>query len=60
MGGDLETRMFELLGRYRITPQTTTCESPAQMLMSKSPRVSHHLLLPGRENRVLQQPEIAE
>ena len=29
MGGDLETRMFELLGRYRITPQTATGESPA-------------------------------
>ena len=29
MGGDLETRMFEILGRYRITPQTTTGESPA-------------------------------
>ena len=29
MGGDLETRMFEFLGRYRITPQTTTGETPA-------------------------------
>ena len=52
MGGDLETRMFEFLGRYRITPQTTTGESPAQMLMSKTPRVRLDLLLPGRENRV--------
>ena len=60
MGGDLETRMFELLGRYRITPQTTTGESPAQMLMSKTPRVRLDLLLPRRENRVPQQQEKAQ
>ncbi len=53
MGGDLETRIFEFRGRYRITPQTTTGESPAQMFMSKTPRVSLDLFLPERENRVL-------
>ena len=60
MGGDIETRIFELLGRYRITPQTTTGESPAQMLMSRTPRFRLDLLLPGRENRVLQQQEKAQ
>ena len=55
MGGYLETRMFELLGRYRITLQTTTGESPAQMLMSNSPRVRLDLLLPGRVNRQRQE-----
>ena len=57
MGGDLETRMFELLGRYRITPQTTTGESPVQMLMSKTPRFRLDLLLPVRENPELQQQQ---
>ena len=52
--------MFEFLGRYRITPQTPTGESPAQMLMSKTPRFRLDLLLPGRENRVLQQQEKAQ
>ena len=53
MGGDIETRMFELLGRYRITPQTTTGESPAQVLMSKTPRFRLDLSVTVRENRVL-------
>ena len=60
MGGDHETRMFELLGRYRITPQTITGESLAQMLMSKTPRFRLDLLLPGRENWVLQRQETAQ
>ena len=49
MGGDLETRMFEFLGRNRLTPQMTTGESPAQTLMSKTPIVRLHLHLPGME-----------
>ena len=60
MGGDLDTRMFEFLGRYRITPHTTTGESPAHMLMSKTPRVRLDFLLPVRENRVIQQQEKAQ
>ena len=60
MGGYLEARMFEFMGRYRITTQTTTGESPAQMLMSKTPRCRLDLLLPGRENRVIQQQEKAQ
>ena len=60
MGGDLETRMFEFLGRYRITPQTTTGESPAQMLISKTPRFRLDLVRPRRENRVLHQQEKAQ
>ena len=60
MGGDFEKRMFEFLGRYRITTQTPTGESPAQMLMSKTPRFRLDLLLPGRENRVLKQQEKAQ
>ena len=59
MRGDLETRMFEFLGRYRITPQATPGESPAQILMSKTSRVRLDLLLLGSENRVLQQQEKA-
>ena len=33
--GDLETRMYQFLSRYRVTLQTTTGQTPAEMLMSK-------------------------
>ena len=52
-GGDLETRMYEFLSRYLITPPTTTGKSPAQILMSKLPRIKLDLLLPARGDRVL-------
>lgn len=58
-GPDLETRLYNYLARYRVTPQSTTGESPAQMLNSKLPRIKLDLLLPQRENRVLGHQEQA-
>ena len=33
--GDLETRLFRFLFQYRITPHTTTGQSPAQLLLGR-------------------------
>ena len=52
-GGDLETRMYQFLSRYRVTPQTTTGQTPAEMLMSTRPRFRLDLLYPAVEDRVL-------
>ena len=52
-GGDLETRMYQFLSRYRVTPQMTTGQMPAEMLMSKRTRFRLDLLYPAVEDRVL-------
>ena len=37
-GGSVETRVSEFLARYRITPQTSTGVSPAELLLGRKPR----------------------
>ena len=37
-GGDLESKVVLFLDRYRVTPQSTTVSSPAQLLMRKQIR----------------------
>ena len=50
---DLETRMFHFLSCYRVTPQTTSGQTPAEMMMTKRPRFRLDLAYPGLDNRVL-------
>ena len=52
-GVHLETRMYQFLSRYRVTPQTTTGQTPAEMLMSKRPRFTLDLLYPAVVDCVL-------
>ena len=37
-GGSVETRVSRFLARYRITPQTSTGVSPAELLLGRKPR----------------------
>lgn len=50
--GDLETRMYRFLSRYRTTPQTTTGRSPAELLMGRKPQTRLDLLLPSLTKKV--------
>ena len=51
--GSLETRVSRFLSRYRITPQTTTGVSPAELLLGRKPKSRLDLLYPeiGRKVR---------
>ncbi|KAJ8351850.1 hypothetical protein SKAU_G00233260 [Synaphobranchus kaupii] len=51
-GGTMETKLARFLFNYRITPQTTTGLSPAEMLMSRRLRSTLDLLLPDVKSRV--------
>ena len=52
-GGSVETRVSEFLARYRITPQTSTGVSPAELLLGRKPRSRLDLVYPeiGRKVR---------
>ena len=50
---DLDTRMYRFLSRYRVTLQTTTCQTPAEMLVMGRPRFRLDLVYPALDNRVL-------
>ena len=45
--GSIETRVSRFLMQYRITPQTTTGISPAEMMMGRRPRSRLDLLIPN-------------
>ena len=45
-GGSVETRVSEFLARYRITPQTSTGVSPAELLLGRKPRSRLDLAYP--------------
>ena len=51
--GSLETRVSRFLSRYRITPQTTTGVSPAELLLGRKPKSRLDLIYPeiGRKVR---------
>lgn len=51
-GHTLETRLARFLFNYRITPQTTTGVSPAEMLMSRRLRSTLDLLLPDVKSKI--------
>lgn len=48
----LETKIARFLFNYRITPQTTTGLSPAEMLMSRRLRSTLDLLLPDVKSKI--------
>jgi len=52
-GGSVQARVSEFLARYRITPQTSTGVSPAELLLGRKPRSRLHLVYPeiGRKVR---------
>ena len=52
-GPDLETRVYRILSRYRVTPQTTIGQTPAGMLMMRRPRFRLDLVYPALDNRAL-------
>lgn len=51
--GSVETRVSRFLVRYRITPQTSTGVSPAELLLGRKPRSRLDLVYPkiGRKVR---------
>ena len=53
IGGSVETRVSRFLARYRITPQTSTGVSPAELLLERKPRSRLDLVYPeiGRKVR---------
>lgn len=53
-GDTLETKLARFLFSYRITPQTTTGLSPAEMLMSRRLRSTLDLLLPDVKTKIRQ------
>ena len=51
-GGDLESKVVQYLARYRVTPQSTTGSSPAQLLMRRQIRTKLDLINPKLSDRV--------
>ena len=52
-GGNLEDRVTDFLTRYRLTPQGTTGQAPAELLMRRRPRCRLDLVQPDIKGRVL-------
>ena len=50
--GSLQTRLAQILMSYRITPQSTTGASPAELLLGRQPRTRLDLLKPNTESIV--------
>ena len=53
-GGSAETRASRFLTRYRITPQTLTGVSPAELLLGRNPRSRRDLVYPEIGRKVSQ------
>ena len=56
--GCLETNLSRFLFQYRLTPHTTTGQSPAQLLLGCRPRSHLDLLHPGLISRVEHKQEL--
>lgn len=50
--GDVQTKICRLLFQYRITPQTTTGQSPSELLMKRQMRSGLSLMRPDLDERV--------
>ena len=50
--GNIRTRLAKVLFAYRLTPQTTTGVSPAELLLGRRPRSRLDLLKPHTADRV--------
>lgn len=51
--GKLEDRLYRFLSMYRITPQSTTGQAPADLVMKYKPRTRLDLIQPSLHQRVL-------
>lgn len=54
-GGSVQNRVNRFLFRYRITPQTTTGQSPSELLMKRKLKCRLSLVRPDTKQRVQQQ-----
>ena len=52
MRGDLEDRLISVLFKYRITPHTTTGETPSLLLMGRIPRNRLSVIMPNVKQHV--------
>ena len=52
--GSVETHVSRFLARYRITPQTSTGVSPAELLLGRKPRSRQDLVYPEIRRKVRQ------
>ena len=57
LDGDLHTKLFTMLFQYRLTPQTSTGLSPAELLMGRKLRNKLDLLHPDISHRLTQQQQ---
>lgn len=55
--GDMDTRLSRLLFQYRLTPHSTTGQSPAELLLKRKPRSHLDFLFPSLETRVRKHQE---
>ncbi|XP_013385929.1 uncharacterized protein K02A2.6-like [Lingula anatina] len=57
--GNLEDRLYRLLLMYRVTPQTTTGQAPADLVMKHKPRTRLDLVKPdvNLHNKVVQKQD---
>ena len=51
---NLEDRLYGFLTRYRVTPQSTTGQTPSYFVLKTPPRTGFDLLRPCVRDRVLQ------
>ena len=49
----METRLYRFLLHYRVTPQTTTGQAPAELLMGRKPKTRMNLVQPDIKDTVL-------
>lgn len=52
-GVSLDTRLSKVLARYRVTPQSTTGRTPAEMMYHRQIRSRLDLLIPDASSKVL-------
>ena len=50
--GTMQTRLAKVLFSYRVTPQSTTGQAPAELLLGRRPRTCLDLLRPNTSDRV--------
>ena len=58
--GDIQCKLDRILFKYRITPHTTTHQTPAELLMGRRPRSHLDLLRPRLHARVEGKPSATD